>query len=74
MAAAVRLLRLAVPEADPAPLDRMLATWPGARRLPTGLEVPLVDLAPEEVLSHCVAERVVVLGSAVVRRSGSRAP
>ncbi|HXG44677.1 MAG TPA: hypothetical protein VNJ71_07990 [Gemmatimonadales bacterium] len=74
MAAAVRLLRLSVRSADRAPLDRMLAAWPGARRLPAGLEVPLVDVGPEEVLAHCVAARVVVLGSAVIRPSRGGAP
>ncbi len=67
MAAAVPLLRLAVRPADRAPLDRLAAAWPGARRLPAGLEVPLLDVGPEEVLAHCVRERVPVLGSAVIR-------
>ncbi len=72
MAAPVPVLRLSFRLADPAPLDRMAAAWPGARRLPAGLEVPLLDVRAEEVLAHCVAERVAVLASLVIRPPADR--
>ncbi len=45
------VLRLFLPEVTPAALARLRATLPDILMIPLGLEIPLGDHAPEEILS-----------------------
>jgi hypothetical protein len=47
----VAVLRLFLPEAPPAALSRLRALIPGMVATPLGFEIPLLDAAPEEILS-----------------------
>jgi hypothetical protein len=48
------VLRLFLLDASAAALAALTAALPGVVRTPLGLEVPLRDLGPEEILAHCL--------------------
>ena len=48
------VLRLFLLDASAAALASLTAALPGVIRTPLGLEVPLQDLNPEEILAHCL--------------------
>jgi hypothetical protein len=51
MPEAQAVLRLFLPDLAPLALARLRATLPGVHQIPLGLEIPLGDRGPEEILS-----------------------
>ncbi len=48
------VLRLFLLDASGAALAALTAAIPGVTRTPLGIQVPLGDLGPEEILAHCL--------------------
>jgi hypothetical protein len=62
------MLRLFLPEGSPDGLARLSAGLPGAVLTPLGLDVPLTDFGPEEILALCVRCGVTARATAIVTR------
>lgn len=65
------VLRLFLPDVTPAGLARLEASLPGLVLTPLGLEIPLRDLAPEEILSLFLASGVTVRATRITVRAAS---
>jgi len=65
------VLRLFLPEITPAALDCLRATLPGILITPLGLEIPLDDHAPEEILSLFLQYGVTARATCITLRGPS---
>ena len=65
------VLRLFLPEITPTALDGLRATLPGILMTPLGLEIPLDDRAPEEILSLFLQHGVTARATSITLRGPS---
>jgi hypothetical protein len=65
------VLRLFLPEGQPAAFGRLQAMLPSMRRTPLGLEVPLGEVAPEEILALCLRAGLTARATRIVERTPS---
>ena len=71
MASSEAVLRLFLLDAPPAALSRLRSRLPGAVWTPIGLEIPLDDCAPEEILALCLQLGVSARATRIMERSRS---
>lgn len=64
-------LRIFLPDGPPGSVARLCAGLAGAVRSPLGVDIPLTDQAPEEVLALCLRLGVTARATTIVTR---RAP
>lgn len=69
MPLAQAVLRIYLIEAPPAALEQLRAALPGLVVTPLGLEVPLDQLGPEEVLACCLRFGVTAQATRIVGSS-----
>lgn len=65
------VLRLFLLDATPAGLARLAAGFPGLVCTPLGVEIPLGDSAPEEVLSLCLRCGITARATRIIDRRPS---
>lgn len=65
------VLRLFLPEGNPAAFGLLQQLLPSMRRTPLGLEVSLGEVAPEEILSLCLRAGVTARATRIVERAPS---
>ena len=65
------VLCLFLPEAEPAALGLLQQLLPAMRRTPLGLEVPLGEVAPEEILALCLRVGLSARATRIVERISS---
>ena len=63
------VLCLFLPEAEPAAFGHLQQLIPGMRRTPLGLEVPLGEIAPEEILGLCLRVGLTARATRIVERT-----
>jgi hypothetical protein len=71
MPASQPVLRLFLLDGPPAGLARLLASTAGLTPTPLGLEVPLGDRAPEEILALLLRHGITARATRIVDRPGS---
>lgn len=71
MSASAPVLRLFLPELKPGALDRLRRSLPGLVLTPIGLEIPLDNRAPEELLALFLRHGVTARGTRIVGRAAS---
>ena len=64
------VLRLFLPDVPPGAGAQLASLIPGLARTPLGLEIPLEDSAPEEILSLLVRCGVTARATTIVTRAG----
>ncbi|HLG06127.1 MAG TPA: hypothetical protein VI383_08255 [Gemmatimonadales bacterium] len=67
-----QVLRLFLLDRPPEGLARLRAALPEHTSTPLGLEIPLGDRAPEEILALCLSCGVTASATRIVERSGAR--
>lgn len=65
------VLRLFLPEGEPAAFGLLQQLLPAMRRTPLGLEVPLGEVAPEEILALCLRVGLTARATRIVERTPS---
>ncbi len=65
------VLRLFLPEGEPAAFGLLQQLLPAMRRTPLGLEVPLDEVAPEEILALCLRVGLTARATRIVERTAS---
>jgi hypothetical protein len=63
-------LQLLLPDVSGFSYARLAEALPGLRATPLGLDIPLIDLGPEEALAVCLRLGVTCRGTRVVAPSG----
>ena len=67
----VSVLHLFLPEGDPSAFGLLHQLLPTMRRTPLGLEIPLDQVAPEEILALCLRVGLTARATRIVERSVS---
>lgn len=65
------VLRLFLPEGEPAAFGLLQQLLPAMQRTPLGLEVPLGEVAPEEILALCLRVGLTARATRIVERTAS---
>lgn len=71
MPAAALHLQLILPEISPLAYVRLAEAIPGLSATPIRLDIPLVDLGPEEAISVCLRFGVTCRGTRIVPAPGA---
>jgi hypothetical protein len=71
MADAPLHLQLLLPDLSEASSARLTAALPGLRATPLGIDIPLIDVGPEEALAVCLSLGVTCRGTRVVSSPGA---
>jgi hypothetical protein len=64
-------LQLLLPDLSAPGYARLAEVIPGLRATPIGLDIPLVDLGPEEALAVCLRFGVTCRGTRIVAEPGA---
>ena len=73
MSTRVPVLRLFLLEHNPR-LDRLRAVLPPHSATPLGLEIPLIDHDPEEILALCIQYGVIARATCIIERASLAIP